>query len=200
MEHNDFESWLKAADAEVCAAWQRNGGQVPWDEVVHASVTAHDVLEGEELDGPTAAEVRREAFRALMDFIWAEGPHPLRALKRLFHITLNIDPKRVYFMNQSQLARLLNETRAAFSARDIRVWEEFLEARGFFGTRAPGKKNDAARARYSAEQKGNHCRRGGRRRTRHITVLRRNATQPRPPANGRPQPPTNDEQQQHTDD
>ena len=172
MEHSDFDAWVKAADAEVCAAWQRNGGHVPWDEVVHSNLTAHDVVEGEELDGHTAGEVRRIAFHALMDFIWAEGPHPLRALKRLFHITLNIDPKRLYFMNQSHLAKLLNETRAAFSARDIRVWEQFLEQRGFFGSRAPGKKSDEARQRYSREKQGNHCRIGGHRRTRRITALR----------------------------
>lgn len=168
MERADFEEWMRVADKQVADAWQRQGGQVPWDEVEHSDLTAADVVHVD-VAGQSVEEIRRTVFLALMEFFWAEGPHPIKVLKRLFHITLNVDPKRLYFMNQTQLARLLNETRAAFCAREKKVWEEFLSSRGFVGTRGPGKKSDEARATYRRLRRGNTCRLGGKKRARRVT-------------------------------
>jgi hypothetical protein len=167
MDHNDFDAWMKAADAEVCMAWQQMQGEgVPYPEPI--DVSASDVIDAP-IDEEDATVVRSRTLRLMMDFIWAEGPLPLKAFKRLIHITYNIAPARLYHMNQTQLARILNETRAAFSARDMRVWEEFLEDQGFFGTRHHGKKGNEARKRYAKDKKGNNSRKGGKRQARKFT-------------------------------
>ena len=171
-EHANFDEWMLAADQAAADAWAASGGSMAFDPT-EGDVGVDHVLpaDGDELSREERMQ-RVTTFQALMDFIWNDGPNPIRALKRLFVITRCGSPTHLAHMSQTEVAVLLNETRAATCEREKDVWEEFLSERGFFGTKRPLKKSDEARQKYAAIQKGNVSRKGGRARLRKITALR----------------------------
>jgi hypothetical protein len=167
----DFDEWLARADHEAKVAWEAAQAALPFDEPDRtgncSSPMTVDITDLE------PEEIRLVTMRALLDFLWAAGPCLLRAAERLYHVTYNVSPELVWYMNQTRLGRQLNQGRATFQAADKRLWEEYLGERGFLGTRAPGKKGDAARKTYSEGKKGNNCRRGGRKAKRKKTNLKK---------------------------
>jgi len=172
-EHLDLQDWLAAADLRAAEVWEENGGALAFDPLRPELGVDHVFPDDEEEeDAAELARVRGLVFQNLMDFVWADGPCLLKAMKRLYVITRHGSPTHLAHMTQSDVAVLLNETRAATNAREMRVWEEFLASLGFFGTRRPLKKSDAARAKYAKAATGNVSRKGGRAAVRKISVLR----------------------------
>lgn len=103
-----------------------------------------------------------EAWRAFLAILWAEGPSPLKALKRLMALTWCVSRENLANMTQAQVGELMGETRAAVSARVRVVYVEFLKAHGFRGTRVPGMKSDAATKAYAKRAEKNVNRKSGR--------------------------------------
>lgn len=176
MVFETFQEWQDAVDKRIAQVWMQNGGGLSFDPVNPELGVGH-VLHDDDALTQEVREARLATFQELMDFVWAEGPNPMAALKRLFAITRCGSPQHLAFMTQSDVAILLNETRAATQSREERVWEKFLEGEGFVGTRGRLKKNDAARATYAQKQKGNHNRQGGVKATKKFSVLRHQAKQ-----------------------
>ncbi len=170
-EFGDFAEWQRAVDDQIAQAWMANGGSLAFDPRNPELGVSH-VMQDEEDDGYEVRQARIDTFRRLMDFIWADGPNPLHALRRLMVITRCGSPDHVMRMNQTEVAVLLNETRAATSARELKLWREFMEQRGFFGRYRPLMKSDAARAAYAQAAQGNRNRKGGKRALKKFSALR----------------------------
>lgn len=169
-EFGDFVEWQRAVDDQIAQAWMRDGGSLSFDPRNPGLGVSH-VMQDAEDDGFEVRQARIDTFSRLMDFIWADGPNPLHALRRLMVITRCGSPEHLMMMNQTEVARLLNETRAATSAREMSVWQEFMRARGFFGKR-PGMKSEQARESYARAAKGNLNRKGGKRAVKKFSALR----------------------------
>jgi len=170
-----FEEWQAAVDRQTAETWQRNGGGLAFDPINPGIGVGH-VLHDDEEDDWETRQARVDTFQRLMDFLFAEGPNPLKAMRRLYVLARCASPQHVAHMNQTEMAVLLNETRAATCEREQRLWERMLERLGFFGTRRPLKKSDGARASYAETAKGNHSRLGGKKAERRLSLLRRKMT------------------------
>lgn len=117
-------------------------------------------------DGPVMeeAEIRTEAFRALMDFLFADGPHPGVVVRRVYALAKAICPARLAYMSLADLGLMLGETRAAQSWRVKKIFSYKLQAAGAKATHAAFQKRAGAVAKYAAAQKGNTNRKGRRKR------------------------------------
>lgn len=172
-EYTSFEDWQREVDRRTAEVWAANGGGLAFDPINPEIGVGAVLNDGGDEEAWELREARMRCFQGLMDFIWADGPNPIAALKRLFVITRCGSPGHLAFMTQTDVAALLNETRAATQAREERVWETWLEKQGFFGTRTRLKKSNEAREKYAAAAKGNVSRKGGQARVRKISVLRK---------------------------
>lgn len=175
MGFESYHDWREAVDRKTAEVWAQNQGAMVFDPVNPEMGVSH-VLEVTE-ETAAAGEAYVRAVRAVMDFLWSGGPSLIEASKRLYVITRHVSPQHIGFMNQSDVAVMLNETRAATQAREERVWEKFLEGQGFLGTRTRLKKSNGARAVYAEKAKGNSNRVGGKKAKRKFSKLR-NATKP----------------------
>lgn len=168
-EYQDFREWNEAVDHQIAQAFMANGGSLAFDPRNPELGVAHVFHEGED-DGYEVRQARIDTFQRMMDAIWAEGPHPIKALRRLYLLTRCGSPQHVAMMTQTSVAVLLNETRAATSARE-QGWLEFMAEHGFFGKR-PGMKGQVAKKTYAAAAKGNRNRKGGKQAIKKFSVLR----------------------------
>lgn len=170
----NFDDWRAAVDKRTAQAWQANQAALEWDPWNRPELDAGHVLQGladhsdEELHA-----VRLDVFQRLMDFLWAEGPNPLHMMRRAFVLTRCGSPAHLVYMNQTDVSVIMNETRAATSARELKLWRAFLIERGFFGgTKRPLMKGQKARLAYKEAAQGNHNREGGKKAVRKYSVLR----------------------------
>lgn len=98
------------------------------------------------------------AMRNVFAYVMADGPEPLKAMKRFYALCKAYYPDLLRDMSDEQMATLFRETRAAVSARRMRMVTKKLEAAGFKGTHVRCQKSEAARRRFSAAQRGNQNR------------------------------------------
>jgi len=173
MRFEDRQEWESAVDKVSLEAWTEAGRK---DELERPSwVTMGDVLDSPAPDEDEFEDWKK--YRALvidefLKFVWADGPHPMKALKRLFAITRRICPEHLSRMTLDQVAILLNETKQATQTREERVVEDLLKGLGFKSTKAPRGKSDEARANYSKLRKGSKSRLGGKKAMRKYSALR----------------------------
>jgi hypothetical protein len=170
-EYTTYEEWQVAVDRMVAQAYAAGGGGLAFDPR-EASLGVGAVMRDEEDESWEVRQTRIDTFQAVMDFVWQDGPDLIKAMKRLLVITRCGSPTHVLHMDQTEVAVLLNETRSATNARETRVWVEWLEKKGFFGTRTRLHKSDEAKQKYAAKAMGNVSRKGGRAAVRKISVLR----------------------------
>jgi len=88
----------------------------------------------------------------LLDYIFQEGPHPGKVIRRLYALAQTFKPALVLDMSREDLAILLGETRAANSKR-----LQMLEAYG----RAAGNKGEDHRAAAKKAARNNNSRKKG---------------------------------------
>lgn len=167
-----FEEWRVAVDRQTADLWKENGGALAFNPVTGDMDVGH-VLRDDEEESWEVREAALRTFQRLMDFIWAEGPCIMKAMARLATITHCGSPHHLLAMNESELALLMNEPRGTTNARRMRVWEEFLESKGFFGTRRPNQKSDEGREAYKKRAAGNVNRLGGKKAARKFSALRK---------------------------
>lgn len=170
-EYHSFDDWQTAVEKQIAQAWMANGSSLsfaPWDREIGVG---HVLQEGED-DGFEIRQARIDTFQRLMDFIWADGANPIHALRRLFVITRCGSASHLALMNQTEVAVLLNETRAATSTRELKLWQAFMRDRGFFGVKRPGMKGEGAKKAYAARAAGNRNRKGGKKAIAKFSVLR----------------------------
>lgn len=171
-EYGSFDEWQEAVEKAIAQTWMANGGALAYDPI-NPSLTAGHVLHDDDEEEWEIRDARMDVFRRLMDFIWADGANPLNALKRLLVLTRCGSPTHLAWMDQTDVAKLLNETRAATSAREIALWQNFIVAKGFFkGSKRPLMKSERAKKVYAAKAAGNVNRKGGKRARKKFSVLR----------------------------
>jgi hypothetical protein len=155
--HQDFDASITAA----MRSFHARGGRelivedMPFDEILSAE---SDGEEGEA--GEYERAQRRAAIRAIFRYLTAEGPHPLKIMKRLYAIGrgLNIPPFCELTMEEAGL--MFGETKAAHSFR-VGLLSGVIERSGMHGSRLPGQKSRSASLSYSRAQEGNRNRKKG---------------------------------------
>lgn len=112
-------------------------------------------------------EERVRGMTGVLDYIFAEGPHPLLTYRRLAALAKAIRPECIMDMSCAQLAVLCDDGkgrssdgRATVSARIKRLYEEPIRRAGMRGCKAAFQKTESASASYSAAAKGNRNRLG----------------------------------------
>lgn len=102
--------------------------------------------------------VMQEAFSRLLNYFFADGPHPGCVLRRVFAVAWALRPSLITHMRQTDIALMFGETKAAMSWRINQIFTGYLKAAGMRGTRVPGQKSQASISNYSAAQMGNQNR------------------------------------------
>ncbi len=147
------------------AATARGGEAVEWrsplDELIALEEQAAADLAGE-VDDEGAQRVAWELFRnyedALMEWLFAAGPHPLEVMRRLFAYTKMKRASLLLNMGFRQVGPLLKETHAAAQ----------LRCRALFGDTPAGWKKPAESVeRMRRAARGNCNRRGGKKISQH---------------------------------
>jgi hypothetical protein len=104
--------------------------------------------------------VRRETATRLLYFQFQDGPHPGCTARLVYLMAQRIAPELVLSMSGAELADMLGETRAAWSARNKRIFTGYLKARGAKAAKGRMQKSDTAAAKYASAARGNTNRRG----------------------------------------
>lgn len=112
-------------------------------------------------------EERTRGMVTMLDYIYADGPHPLAVFRRLVAVVKAIRPKLTLNMSCAQLAVLCDDGkgrssdgRATQSARIKRLYEDPIRKTGMRGCKATFQKDESAVAAYSHAQQGNQNRLG----------------------------------------
>lgn len=149
------------------------------DEMVDLPPAAMDEL-GEviaEAIGDEIQQARVNTVRGMLRYFWHGGLNPWEAMKRLLGVTREVACHLIGGVTQTEVALILDETKAATSAREGQL-EALLKKWGVRGFRlVGGKKTDEAKAIYRQVQKGNKSRKKGERRKR-AEALRRAGSGP----------------------
>lgn len=110
---------------------------------------------------------RIKAIRGMLDYIFADGHHPLAVVRRIYGLTKALRPQCIKDMSLADLAVLCDDGkglttdgRATQSARIKRLIEEPIRRAGMHGFKAPFQKTDTACGEYSESAKGNQNRLG----------------------------------------
>lgn len=173
---------MRYHDAELSALKKGDLGFSQQREAIYARTPDQEVMEAEELKLP--AMTLREAiagsegiplsdeemqervrnWRIFLDYIFQGGiSNPWAAFKNLLAVVRRVNPSYLDGVSQTELGILLNETRAAPSAREIRVVEGLLKRWGVAGFHLlGGTKSETARERCAEAQRGNQNRRLGK--------------------------------------
>lgn len=142
--------YSRTHDSPVCV-------DMPFDEALKAE---SDGLDGE--PGEYEMAQRRAAIRGAFRYLTAEGPNPLKIMKRLYALGrgLHIEPFQSMTMEESGM--MFSETKAAHSWR-MKYLSGLIHRSGQKGVRLPGQKSPGASASYAECQKGNQNRKGTKR-------------------------------------
>ena len=133
-----------ACDA-VCA-------EMPFDEML----AREDDGSGEDADEERMAQ-RRAAVKALFGFLTAEGPQPVKIMKRLFAVGRGLRLPFFSELTMGEAGMMLGETKAAHSWR-VKVLSGMIKLRGMKGYRLSGQKSPETTGHYAAAQAGNRNR------------------------------------------
>lgn len=136
--------------------YRRNGYEIPDNRTPLDELIAAEDGDDEEL----RAEVMSESFNGLLDYFFADGPHPGAVMRRVYAVAWALKPGLTGDMTQADMARMFDETRAAMSWRVKKIFEGYLASKGFRGCKAPGQKSSEACAKYAIAAQGNRNRRG----------------------------------------
>jgi hypothetical protein len=141
----------------LAVAYQREGREAI---TVASPRSCAELLEGAPGDSEEIGKVRSEAIKRMLYFIFQDGPHPGCTLRLLYLLVQRLDPELLLNMSGAELADMLGETRAAWSARNKRIFSGYLKARGAKAARGVFQKSEAACGKYALAARGNVNRRG----------------------------------------
>ena len=109
-------------------------------------------------------DVRARTLHTMLNFLFAEGPNPVKVSERAFILARALGPNNVWNMKQWEAGAMHGLIRATWQQMEKRIIEELaarMSSTGVFTL--PGGKSHSARQRYSADKKGNTSRKYGRR-------------------------------------
>lgn len=97
--------------------------------------------------------IRAETLDRILLFLYADGIHPGCVMRRTYLLAHRSRPELLKHMSGAELAEMFGETRAAWSARAIRLFEGYAKARGGRALHAWNSKSETARATYARRAK-----------------------------------------------
>ena len=110
-------------------------------------------------------EIRANAQAAMLNFFFAEGPHPLKVAERVFIFTRGLSPTHCWMMKQTECADVFCLIRQTWQAKEKRCLEDLAARMSSMGVFImPGGRSQSARERYSGDKEGNTSKKRGRRR------------------------------------
>ncbi len=151
---NGHEARINTA---LAVAYQREG---------RAAITTASPMSLAELfeqapgDGDEAMAIKNETAVRFLHFVFQDGAHPGCTTRLLYLLAQRLAPELVLGMSGAELADMLGETRAAWSARNKRIFTGYLRARGSKAAKGRLQKSDTASAKYASAARGNTNRRG----------------------------------------
>lgn len=151
---NGYEERMNTA---LAVAYQREGRTVV---EANTPLTFAELLELAPGDGEQERRLQMETLLRLLFFIFQDGPHPGCTTRILYLLAQRLAPELVLCMSGAELADMLGETRAAWSARNKRIFTGYLKARGAKAAKGRLQKSDTAVAKYASAARGNTNRRG----------------------------------------
>jgi hypothetical protein len=151
---NGHEARMNTA---LAVAYQREGREAITTET---PMTMAQLLEEGPGDHEEELKIRSEAVNQMLHFLFGDGPHPGCTTRRLYLLAQRLQPELILHMSGAELADMFGETRAAWSARNKRIFTGYLKARGAKGARGRLQKSETAAAKYAEAARGNTNRRG----------------------------------------
>lgn len=110
-----------------------------------------------------AALIFLESTAWLLDFFFADGPHPAKVMRRVYAWTKKFRPANIWDAGFRDLGNLLGESHAAMGWRIGKLIDDYAAGKGVMGHKMPWQRGQDACDGYSDAQKGNVNRLGGRR-------------------------------------
>lgn len=132
---------------------EKHLGKMDWEELVALVLE----LKAERDD------TRANTLHTVLNFLFADGPNPLRVSERAFILARALGPNNVWNMRQWEAGAMHGLIRATWQQMEKRMIEELaarLSSTGVFTL--PGGKSHSARKRYSEDKQGNTSRKHGR--------------------------------------
>ena len=123
-------------------------------------MTFGDIFDPAPDDGEELMKAKQEAVIRMLCFIFQKGPHPGNVMRLVYLLAARLKSDLILNMNGSELADLFGETRAAWSARNQKMFTGYLRACGSHAAKDPRQKSDSVCAKYAVAQLGNTNRRG----------------------------------------
>jgi hypothetical protein len=127
-------------------------------------------------------EERLRGMRAMLDYFFEDGPHPLAVIRRVYAIVKAVRPLLILKMSCAQIAVLCDDGRgrtsdgrASVSARIQRLFEKPIRKVGMHGYKAPFQKTESAGHSYAGSAAGNQNRLGHEYLEAHSQQHKRNA-------------------------
>lgn len=109
-------------------------------------------------------DTRAHTLHTLLNFLFADGPNPVRVSERAFILARALGPNNVWNMKQWEAGAMHGLIRATWQQMEKRLIEELASRMSSTGVfTLPGGKSHSARQRYSQDKQGNTSRKYGRR-------------------------------------
>ncbi len=118
-------------------------------------------------ESPEAMLIALETHFWLLDFLFADGPHPAVVMRRLYAWVKKYRPEAVWDMGYRRLGDLFGESGASIEWRVSTLIDDYSRAHGKEAVKMPWQRTAEACASYSAVQKNNANRVGGKRAGKH---------------------------------
>lgn len=126
-------------------------------EPVYVRTPLDDLIEAEEGD----EDARSKMLGQVLDYFFADGPHPGAVLRRVFGLAKAVRPQLIMHMSLHDLGQMFGDGRAAWSFRIKSIFNGYLKKMTGMDFTLPWQKSPGAVAKYSEAQKGNSNRRHG---------------------------------------
>jgi len=151
---NGHEARMNTA---LAVAYQREGREAI---TTATPMTFAELFELAPGDGEEERRLQMETVARLLFFIFQDGAHPGCTTRLLYLLAQRLKPELILSMNGAELADMLGETRAAWSARNKRIFTGYLKARGVRAAKGRNEKSDTHAERCASAARGNTNRRG----------------------------------------
>lgn len=171
-QHEAIEQRTPASELEEKE--EREGIREPGQEPLFAGMverkTPFDEMEEQEerwrAESEDAMRVAMEALSWFIGFLFAEGPHPAKTMRRLYAWAKKYRPELIWDAGYRDIGKLLDESHGSMEWRIGVLIDDYGNALGVTGVKAGWQRDEEACSAYSAAQKNNSNRVGGKKSAR----------------------------------
>ena len=168
--------------------FEGGAGTTPFEEIDEQVAKMRD--ESEE-----AMRIFLESSAWLLDFFFADGPHPAKVMRRVYAWTKKFRPANIWDAGFRDLANLFGESHGAMEWRIGRMIDDYAKGKGINGHKMPWQRGQDVCAAYAAVQKGNVNRLGGKKSRKRellneLAARKRKRPRKKSPAKSKPKKPS----------